>query len=558
MTKYRWQILIAVLGVIVILLILVIQKAPGVRPATIGSRGIQGGKYTEALVGHLQRLNPLLDSGNQVDRDVDHLIYSGLVGFDSQGRPIPDLAQGWVISKDDLTYTVVLRKGARWQDGTPVTSRDVLFTFGLVQDPNYPGPADLGQMWRQIKIQARDEYTVSFTLPEPYAPFLDFLSQGLLPEHLLAGVKAQELAGQTFNIAPVGTGPFRLDHLITVQNQITGVVLSSSADYYGNKPLLNEVDFLYFSSLDSAFQALRTGQVMGLGGLTPPMVEEALQLPDLQLFTARLPDLSLVLLNLKNNGDPFFGTREVREALLLSLNRERIINLALAGQAFPAASPILPGTWASDPTLSPAPFDPQQAAELLDGAGWQLPTGAAPGTSAYVRANNNKALQFTLVYSDDPLHTRIAQLIQSQWAEIGAKVTLKGVSGSDLLTDYLQPRSYDAALVDFDLSRYPDPDPYPFWHQTQATSGQNYSQLDDSSISEPLEMARTNPDPTTRAQLYVTFQDRFDYEVPALLLWYPTYAYALDTNIKGISLGPLTDPSERLSTLTQWYLATSP
>lgn len=558
MTRYRWQILIAVLGVVVILLILLLEKTPGTSPAAVGPKTTPGGKYTEALVGHLQRLNPLLDSGNQVDRDVDRLIYSGLVGFDSEGRPIPDLARGWVVSKDNLTYTVVLRKGARWQDGTPVTSRDVVFTFGLMQDPGYPGPADLGQLWRQITVRAIDDSTVQFTLPEPYAPFIDFLSEGLLPEHLLGGVKAQNLAAQTFNIAPVGTGPFRLDHLITVQNQITGVALSPFPDYYGPKPLLSEVDFLYFSSLDTAFQALRAGQVMGLGGLTPPMVEEALRLPTLELFTARLPDLSLVLLNLKNNADPFFAIREVREALLLSLNREQIINQTLAGQAIPAASPVLPGTWASEPRLAAAPFDPQQAALLLDGAGWQLPTGATPGGSAYVRENSNKPLQFSLVYPDDSFHARVAQLIRSQWAAIGAQVTLKGVSGSDLLSDYLEPRSYDAALVDYDLSRYPDPDPYPFWHQTQATSGQNYSQLDDSSISEPLEMARTNADPTMRAQFYATFEDRFAYEVPAILLWYPTYAYAMDGDMRGISLGPLTDPSDRLSTIAQWYLATSP
>jgi ABC-type transport system substrate-binding protein len=70
-------------------------------------------------------------------------------------------------------------------------------------------------------------------------------------------------------------------------------------------------------------------------------------------------------------------------------------------------------------------------------------------------------------------------------------------------------------------------------------------------------MARTNPDPATRAQLYRTFQDRFAYEVPAILLWYPTYAYALDVSVKGISLGPLLDASDRLRTLGQWYFTTA-
>ena len=106
--------------------------------------------------------------------------------------------------------------------------------------------------------------------------------------------------------------------------------------------------------------------------------------------------------------------------------------------------------------------------------------------------------------------------------------------------------------MDLNLSRYPDPDPYPFWHQTQAQNGQNYGQLNERSISETLELARITPDLQDRAKLYRTFQTRFTGLTPAVLLYYPVYNYAVSAKIHGVSLGPLLDPSDRFNTLPNW------
>ncbi len=558
MNRFRWQILVAVAGVVAILLLLLAVKGPVLRPNTPAVQAARGGTYREALVGTLQRLNPLLDSFNQVDRDIDRLIFSGLIGFDSSGAPVPDLAAGWVVSDDGLSYTVILRKDATWHDGQPVTSRDVLYTFGLLQDKNYPGPADLARMWRSVKVTAHDEQTVVFTLPEPFAPFLDFLSQGILPEHLLSAISAADLAAQTFNIAPVGSGPFRLDHLIVDQDRITGLVLAPYADYYGKKAFLDDVEFHYYPTVESAFGALEAGQVMGLGGLTPPLVDRALRIPNLQMYSAREPKMAIVFLNLQNDEVPFLASREVRRALLLATNRQRIVDTVLFGQAVIASGPVLPGSWAADPAIVPEAFDPLQAERLLDSAGWKLPTGATPGDASYVRQKDEKPLQFTLAHSDDAVHTRTAQMLQAMWAEVGVRAELQPVPAASLVRDYLATRSYEAVLADLSLARFPDPDPYAFWHQTQISSGQNYSQLDDRSISEVLEIARTEINLANRAKLYRSFQYRFNYQVPALVLWYPTYSYALDTRLNGIRLGPLVDPSDRLTSLAEWFLISTP
>jgi peptide/nickel transport system substrate-binding protein len=225
----------------------------------------------------------------------------------------------------------------------------------------------------------------------------------------------------------------------------------------------------------------------------------------------------------------------------------------LGGQAVPAVGPILPGSWAEDPNLQPLAYDPGEAARLLDAQGWVVPTGAVPGTDAYVRTKGDAVLRFTLLYAEDPQQAAIAAAIQKQWAEVGVKADLQPANMRSLLEDHLIPRTYQAALVDLNLAPYPDPDPYPFWHQTQSSEGQNYSQLDDRAISELLEEARTAISQEDRARLYQTFQYRFVYQLPALFLWHPVYSYAVDARIEGVTMGPLYDPSERLANAAGWY-----
>jgi peptide/nickel transport system substrate-binding protein len=104
------------------------------------------------------------------------------------------------------------------------------------------------------------------------------------------------------------------------------------------------------------------------------------------------------------------------------------------------------------------------------------------------------------------------------------------------------------------LSKYPDPDPYPFWDQAQATGGQNYSQWDNRIASEYIEQARVTTDIAERIRLYHNFQVVFREEMPALLLYYPVYTYAVSTEVKGVQMGSFFDPSDRLENINTWFL----
>jgi peptide/nickel transport system substrate-binding protein len=551
--RFRWQILIAAAGVVLVLLLILALRGTNtpILPAASEERG---GTYSEAVIGGLQRLNPILDARNAPDRDVDRLIFSGLFRFDSDGVPVGDLAEGGVIADDGKTYTFTIRKDAVWQDGEPVTAQDVVYTYGLIQDPDYQGPDYLATLWRSVKIEAVSSKVVRFTLDEPFAPFLDFLTTGLLPHHLLQGVGVKELDTLSFNLKPVGTGPFTVETLIVEGDSIRGVTLRPFENYWGGKPLLEKVDLLYYPTQAAAFGALQSGEVMGLGNLTVDELNVAMKESDWSIYSSRLPQSYVVFLNLKNNDVDFFGQRDVRRALLLAIDRQRIIDNVLSGQAVLASGPILPGTWAADPSILPLEYNPEEAARLLDGEGWVIPAGATPGTDAFVRMKDEVPLEFTLVYAEDPRQGAIAAAIQKQWAQVGVKAELRPSNIRSLLEDYLSPRTYQAALVDLNQAPYPDPDPYYFWHQTQSPDGQNYSQLDDRAISELLESARTEMFREERARLYRTFQYRFAYQLPALFLFHPIYSYAVDARVRGVSFGPLFDVSDRLASIDTWYV----
>jgi len=553
MRNLRWQLLIAVGG-----LILVIGLLIGQTPDTdvVAPQPVPGGVHIEALIGKLVRLNPILDTFNQVDRDIDRLIYSSLIRFNSRGEPMPDLATEWAVSADATLYTFTLRDDARWHDDEPVTSDDVIYTFSKMQDDDYPGPVDLQTMWQQVNIIRLDEHRVQFQLPEPFAPFLDYLTIGLLPDHLLRGVSAGELIDHPNNLQPIGTGPFSFDRFLVEDGEIVSVSLVSFQGYYGQIPYLERVEFRFFENSRDALDAYIAGEIQGIGQVDPGIFSEVLDSPQLNMHTSRLPRISLVFINTKHTEKTYLAEKKFRQALMLSVNRQWIINHALQGQGLIPCGPIMPATWAHSESLESLPFDPDRAARLLNELEWNLPVGASPGTTEYRRMKDDQLLTLELIYSDNPTHKIVAEMLKSNWESIGIQVELKEVESESLLQSHLEPRDFEVVLTEIDLSRSPDPDPYPFWHDSQTETGQNYGGFTDRNISIWLEQARVNPDFGRRADLYRNFQHRFQDLVPALLLYYHVYSYAIDAQVQGVTVGPLYDPSDRFSNIVDWYLLT--
>ena len=165
-------------------------------------------------------------------------------------------------------------------------------------------------------------------------------------------------------------------------------------------------------------------------------------------------------------------------------------------------------------------------------------------------------IALTLVYPDTTKHKALAEIVQAGWESLGIKVKLQAKPYDQVLID-LENRTYETALVDINLTRSPDPDPYPFWGQAQIQSGQNYSEWDNRSASEFLEQARMTVDFGERERLYRNFQVLFMRELPSFPLFYSTFTYGISKDIQGINLGPIFEPSDRFNNVTNWYILTS-
>ena len=534
----RWQAAIAVLG-LALLAALLRYAAYNFTSVTVPDRG---GTFVEGVAGNPQYLNPLLSQYNQVDGTLCALLFDGLTKLDEQGNVVPDLAETWTISADGLTYDFRLRAGLQWHDGAAVTAADVLYTVGAMQADDFPGVSWLKVLWQSVEVAApegSDGLAVQFRLEQPLAPFLDYTTIGLLPAHLWQAVPVAQMRESQFNTRPVGTGPFQLGQI-----SATRIELAVNPRYHGAVPYLTGLAFRFYPDHQSLLPAFDRGEIDGVSSIWPAEIDAAAKRENLQLFTAPLSGYTLIYLNLQNPNVPFFEEKPVRQALLYALDRQGLIDTTLHGQGVVAHTPILPGTWAYDAEASRYDYDPEHARQLLDEAGWVDSDGDG------VRDRDGEKLAFILLGDNQAMIEAIA----TAWAQIGVQVAAQNVTLPGLTSDFLAPRTFDAALVHWELAG--DPDPYPLWHSTQIQDGQNYAGWDDAAADAAIEQARAITDRAVRREHYVQFQRLFADEAPALLLYHPVYTYGVRDKVHAVQLAPLNSPADRFRNIADWYIVT--
>ncbi len=324
-----------------------------------------GGEYTEAVVGSPQLINPIYSGMNDVDADLSRLVYSGLMRYDEKQRLITDLAAAYQISEDKLTYTFQLKKDVLWHDREPFTARDVAFTVEAIQDPNVGSP--LLVTFQGVDVQVLDDYTIRFTLSEPFAPFLSTLTVGILPEHIWAAIPAERMKLARQNWQPVGTGPFLFSGL---SKDDTGYIyryrLNRFEGFYRQPPYIEEVVFEFFSDYSGpagAIEALREQRVDGLN-FVPADLKEKVQRKHIMLHTLRLPQYTALFFN--QNLQPTLSDIDLRTALAYAIDKDRIMREVLQGDGQVIYSPILPGFPGFNPEIEKTPYSIDKANELLN------------------------------------------------------------------------------------------------------------------------------------------------------------------------------------------------
>jgi peptide/nickel transport system substrate-binding protein len=533
------------------------QQIEVIAPSTIGETQLIS-TFREALVGNIQRLNPLLAELNPVDRDITSLIFEGLTRTNQYGEAEPALAKSWVISADGLEYIVELRQDVLWQDGIPFSAADVLYTVSLLQSADFPGDPELGAFWRTIEIQRLGDYLIRFRLTQPLGSFLDVLRIGILPEHALRGTTAAQITSHPFNLTPIGTGPYQLEAIRSSSGNRVEAVDLRSTPVYRFRPegqtgySIERISFRLYDTFETALSAIQSGDVDALAGRTRAQRAALLSKCNVNPHTALQPTLGALIFNWAKDSTRFFREQRTRIALQMGLDRASIIERYLSNEVVPADSPLFPGSWAYEADLAWPPPNVDAARQMIENMNIQ-PASPEATEEPSSTAGSGK-FGFSILTPDDPKLVSVAQEIAAQWSQLNITVTVDSVDATTYQSR-LESGDFDSALVELSLGDSADPDVYHFWDSGQYPDGKNYGGMDDRRIAELLERARRDPNGINRIILYDEFQRDFIERAIAIPLYYPLYTYAVAPQIEGVQLGFIGSPASRFSTIKDWTVA---
>jgi peptide/nickel transport system substrate-binding protein len=319
--------------------------------------------------------------------------------------------------------------------------------------------------------------------------------------------------------------------------------------YYGGRPYLDEIELRFYPDDASLLAALTSDEIAG--ALFHPGLDmraiDAIE-GDTKFARRSLHSTTHGIVYLNELVPVFFDDR-VRRALQHGLDRIALVDAVLEGQGILLDSPIVPGIWSYMGSADAYAFDKALAEMLLDQAGWTR-RGDLRGNAF------GQPLRFRLEVSDDPVQVVVGQEIARQWGDLGVQVDVVVSGASQFVESVLLPRQFHSALVTIDPG--PDPDPYPFWHSTQAIGqGRNLASFADPTVDALLENARQTTSPAERAAAYRQFQVVFAQLLPAVVLYAPSYQYVVRAEVRGISPGLLTAPASRFRDAHHWYTETS-
>ncbi len=519
----------------------------------------RGGSLTIAIIGSPRFLNPVLNQLNNPDRDLTPIFFSSLMKYDDQGNLISDLAQNYTINDDGKTYDIALRKDIKWQDGKPLTIDDVIFTLQTIQNPEYKSP--LRTLWQGAEFEKIDDQTIRFNLQNPYAPFLHTLTFGILPKHLWENISPAQFPLNDLNLKPIGSGPYKFSKYLKDSNgKITRLETKASRNYFLGTPYISNVAFQFYNSEEEAITAYKNGEVNALGFVSQENKNKLQsENANLTIYSLKLPRYFAIFFNQSQN--PALTDKNVRQALAYATDRNQLVKQVLGDEGETVDTPILAGmTGFSDQTKKYI-FDPEKAKSILTAAGWKKASTVSTSTpvdsaNADILQKDGKLLEITLTTNDWPELVQAAQLIQQQWLQIGIKVNLSVKDATAIQNEIIRPRQYQALLFGEVLGM--EPDPFSFWHSSQAKDpGLNLSLYSNINADNLLMNARQDMDTNSRTQKYQQFSSLVAEDVPAIFLYSPNYLLAINKDFKGIEFKNINNISSYFNQINTWYISTA-
>jgi peptide/nickel transport system substrate-binding protein len=486
---------------------------------------VDGGVLRRRLVGEPATLNAVLQTGLP-EQQVLQYVSRQLLDFDARLDLAPGLVEKWEVSGDGREYRFAVRSDARWEDGSAVTSADAVFTIRKILDPKIPSPvfkplfADaevveaIDAKSFRIRFRSRDAlHAYAFALP-------------LLPEKHYAGhafLKVRE------NRAPLSNGPYRFVRWKTQES----IELERNPAWSGTRGHFDRILFRIVPENAVAYRALLEGS------LDETSIDQSLK--DRSAGDRRFDECCRVVefYNLDfnyialNNRSPFFGDVRVRQAMTMLLDRPSIVRALYRGSARIISGPWAPDSPAYDPSVTPLPFDPRAAGELLDRAGWRDTNGN--GT----RDRGGREFEFDLLASAGSTAGRqLDEVFAAELARAGIRARVRPIEWAAFV-ERIDAGDYEAASLAWAASDG-NPDPYPYWHSSQfPPAGVNVAFYANSAADLLMDEARRELDSGKRREIYHRLHRIFRDDAPVVFVVNASQKYAFRRRVRGLVTSPL-------------------
>ncbi len=516
-------------------------------PAPSGER--YGGTVTVGGLGELANgINAFNVRDYSARQHQQHVVLMTLVRYDADLEPRPWLAESWELSEDGTSLTFHLRDDVFWHDGEPTDAEDVAFTFRRLTDPEtaFPNAASWAPYTDReggVSVEVVDAHTVRFDM-ERHSEFLDvWTTTAIMPEHLLAEVPAAELGQHPFGTrCPVGNGPFVFaEH--RPQDRWVFQANPAFPEELGGRPYVDRYVFRVIPEQATLLTELLTGEVDVYVSVPPDQAQRIEEAPDAELLSFDWPGFVFVAWNSRR---PQLADPRVRRALTLGTDRRQIVDGVLRGFATVANSGVPPFHWAHDADGPSLEHDPERARALLDEAGWR------DGDGDGVRENaDGERLSVTIKYHPGSQQRQaIAEVMQSQLAEIGVEAEPRVVEYATLLEQIMTPgqRDFDGVVMSFVTEvRLDETD---LFRSDRAEGPLGWSGIQSPRLDSLLDRLATTVDRDEARGVWSEYQAVLTEEQPYTWLYHPVRLDGVRSAMGGVVM----DPRGEWASIKEWWL----
>lgn len=470
-------------------------------------------------------------------------------------REVPTLENGG-ISEDGLSYTIRFLPDITWSDGEPVDARDFKFTWETLTTPDYPAAVLRGWTLIEDVTVSSDNLSAVIRLRNPSAEFINRVLAGgsgegsgfLLPRHRLEDVPAGEIAMNEYGAEEhVGAGPFQIVEWEPGQH----LTVERNVEYWGDPPLLDRIVFRFTDSPRDAITQVTTGDVDMSVNLPETALLDAIESDETEAFvTPRGGAVKTYAFNLHNPDNlnlehPIFRDAEVRRAITMGFDRWSVIEMLLLNQTEVPGTLLTNTLWEHE-GLEPVPYDPERAAELLDGAGWELGDDG-------IRYRAGMTLSFTVTTTagDDPeavLRQRVQDAFIENMAELGIEVQAVNYEREELYGIGHEPgilgeRDFDIVDIPWNdrttLDMFVERVSEAFIPSPEFPEGANLMGYANEEVNRLLREQANTLDPEERAELLREVQEVFMEDHPVILIYNHIEIDVARNYVHGMEPGPV-------------------